>query len=147
MSGAFTWAIGQVMVRRVVGLDAWSMIAWVAVFAAPQLLVFSLIFESGHLAYLRSADWVVWGTVVYLGLIMTALGYGLWYGLLVRHPASRVAPFLLLLPVTSVMGGILLLGEEPTPQIIIGGLVVIAGLAFILLERAATPAAAPAPLE
>ena len=78
---------------------------------------------------------------------MTALGYGLWYGLLLRHPVSRVAPFLLLLPVTTVIGGILLLGEEPTPQIVAGGLVVIAGLAFILLERPAAPAAASAPLE
>jgi O-acetylserine/cysteine efflux transporter len=37
ISGAFVWAVGQVMVRRLVSLDGKTLIAWVAVFATPQL--------------------------------------------------------------------------------------------------------------
>ncbi len=140
--GAFAWAVGQVMVRRMVNLGGLPMIAWVAVFAAPQLFVTSLVVEGDPLPYIRSANWVVWGTVAYLGLIMTALGYGLWYTLVRRHPVSRVAPFLLLLPVFSVIGGVTLLGESLTLQVSLGGLVVIAGLAVILFERTPRPAAA-----
>ena len=73
--------------------------------------------------------------MVYFGLIMTTLGYALWYGLIRRHPVGQVAPFLLLLPVFSVTGGIVLLGESLTLQIALGGAVVIAGVAFILVER------------
>jgi O-acetylserine/cysteine efflux transporter len=142
VGGAFSWAVGQVMVRRLGQLDGLTMIAWVAVFAAPQLLALSLVFEEDHLAFLASADWVVWGTVVYLGLVMTALGYGLWYSLVLRHPVSRVGPFLLLMPVFSVIGGIALLGERLTPQIAFGGAVVITGVAFILVKRAPAPRAA-----
>jgi O-acetylserine/cysteine efflux transporter len=138
--GAFAWAVGQVMVRRLGQIDGLTMIAWVAVFAAPQLFALSLALEDDHLAFLRSADWVVWGTVVYLGLIMTALGYALWYSLVIRHPVSRVGPFLLLMPVFSVIGGIAILGERLTLQIAIGGAVVIVGVAFILIGRAPTPA-------
>jgi len=143
--GAFAWALGQIMVRRLVTLDGVTLIAWVAVFATPQLFVFSYVLEGSPVPYIASADWVVWGTVVYLGLIMTALGYGLWYSLIRRHPVGQVAPFLLLLPVFSVIGGIVLLGERLSLHVALGGAVVIAGVAFILLER--RPAAAPVAVE
>jgi O-acetylserine/cysteine efflux transporter len=140
ISGAFVWAIGQIMVRRLVDLDGVTLIAWVAVFATPQLFALSYVIEGAPVPHIRTADWIVWGTVVYLGLIMTALGYTMWYTLIRRHPVGQVAPFLLLLPVFSVIGGITLLGEQLTLRIALGGAVVIAGVAFILFERA--PAAA-----
>ena len=145
MGGAFAWAVGQIMVRRLGRLDGFTMIAWVAVFAAPQLLAISLALESDHLAAIRAAGWVVWGTVAYLGLVMTALGYGLWYSLVLRHPVSRVGPFLLLLPVFSVIGGVTLLGEELSLRIALGGAVVVAGVALILTARTAAPAAQAVP--
>ena len=143
VGGAFTWSVGQIMIRRLGEVGGFTLIAWVSVFAAPQLFIFSLVFESDHLAAIRAADWVVWGTVAYLGLVMTALGYGLWYDLVGRHPVSRVAPFLLLLPVFSVIGGIAILGESLTVQLAVGGAIVIAGLAIILVERG--PAQLPQP--
>ena len=135
VSGAFTWAIGQILVRRLGRVHSFTLIAWVAVFASPQLFAMSLALEDDHLTYLRTAGWVVWGTVVYLGLVMTALGYTLWYSLIGRHPVGQVAPFLLLLPVFSVIGGVTILGESLTPMIAAGGLIVIAGVAFIVIER------------
>ncbi len=145
LGGAFFWAIGQAMIRRwCQHLDGFTMIAWISVMAAPQLWVFSFALESDHLALLRGAGWVVWGTVVYLGLIMTALGYGLWYTLVARHPISRVGPFLLLLPVTSILGAVLLLGESLTLHTALGGAIVIAGVAFIVMEREKIPKAGAA---
>ena len=68
---------------------------------------------------------------------MTALGYTLWYHLLGRFPISRVGPFLLLLPVFSILGSVLVLGESLTLYIVLGGVVVIAGLALVVIEPAA----------
>lgn len=135
VSGAFVWAIGQVMIRRLGVVGGFTLIAWVAVFASPQLFAFSLALESDHWRVIREADWVVWSTVIYLGLIMTALGYGIWYDLVGRFPLSQVGPFLLLLPVFSVLGAIIILGERLTLQVALGGVIVIAGVAFILIER------------
>ncbi|MEO0617921.1 MAG: EamA family transporter [Pseudomonadota bacterium] len=150
-SGAFVWALGQVMLRelarRLEGkgqppIDGFALIAWIAMFAAPQLMVFSLFFENNHAAYLASANTVVWGTVIYLGLVMTALGYGIWYSLITRHPVSRVGPFLLLLPVFSVIASVIILGEKLTVWTVAGGLLVLAGLAILSFgskpEKAAT---------
>ncbi len=140
VGGAFAWAVGQIMVRRLGQVGGFTLIAWMSVFAAPQLFVFSLVLEDNHLAFIRSAGWVVWGTVIYLGLIMTALGYGLWYSLVVRYPVSRVGPFLLLLPVFTVIGGVTLLGESLTLQVAAGGVIVIVAVAFILTGPTPTPA-------
>ncbi len=137
VGGALTWALGQIMVRRLGEIGGLTMIAWVAVFAAPQLFAFSFAFESDHLAYIQSAGWVVWGTVVYLGLVMTAFGYSLWYSLIGRHPVSRIGPFLLLMPVFSIAGGVVLLDETLTPLIALGGVTVIAGVALIMVRRGA----------
>jgi len=145
IAGPFAWAIGQIMVRQLGQVGGFTLIAWMSVFATPQLLVFSLVLEQDHLAVIRSADWVVWGTVIYLGLIMTALGYGIWYTLVSRYPVNRVAPFLLLMPVFSVIGSVTVLGESLSLQTVIGGLVVIGGVAFIVLERAPRPTAEPLP--
>ena len=134
IGGAAAWAIGQALIRNMKDIDGLTVTAWIAVLAAPQLLVMSLIFETGHLDAMRSASWVVWAAVAYLGLIMTAFGYAIWNTLIRRHPISLVAPFLLLLPVFSVLGSVYFLGETLTERLVFGGAVVLAGLAIIMLE-------------
>ncbi len=145
LGGAFTWALGQIMVRRLGAVGGFATFAWVAVFAAPQMFVFSLVLEDDHLAYLASAGWVVWGTVLYMGIVMTALGYGMWYSLVGRFPLARVGPFLLLMPVFSVLGGVTLLGESLTLRVALGGAIVIAGVAVILVRRTSAAELGPAP--
>jgi O-acetylserine/cysteine efflux transporter len=140
IGGGMTWAIGQAMVRQLKDIDGLTTTAWVAVFAAPQLLVMSLIFETDHIRAITEANYIVWMAVIYLGLIMTAFGYGMWYSLIRRNPVSSVAPFLLLLPVFSILGGAVFLNEVLTRQTAIGGAIIIAGVAFILIERRPRPA-------
>jgi O-acetylserine/cysteine efflux transporter len=133
--GVTTWAIGQVMIRQLGEVGGFTLIAWVAIVSTPQLFLASWVLEDNHWQLIREANWVVWGTVVYLGLVMTALGYGLWYHLLGRYPVNQVAPFLLLLPVTSVIGSVVVLDETLSLPVAMGGAVVIAGVAFIVLEK------------
>lgn len=136
LGGAFTWALAQVMIRRFApGAGGMTLVAWIAVMAAPQMFVVSLLIEHGQLAAVVAADWRSWGVILYLGLVMTALGYGLWYQLLGRSEVNQAGPFLLLLPVTTVVTGIVLLGERPTLPILLGGAVVIAGLVIMTVPR------------
>ncbi len=150
VGGAATWAVGQVFVRKMKDIDGLTTVAWVAVFAVPQLLFMSYLFEDNQIAAIRSAGADVWGAVFYLGVVMTALGYGLWYTLVRRHPVNMVAPFLLLLPVFAVLGGTVFLDESLAPLSIIGGTIVIVGVAFILIEfdlRKLIPRRGKQPLE
>jgi O-acetylserine/cysteine efflux transporter len=74
---------------------------------------------------------------------MTALGYFLWNSLLLRQEVGRVAPFLLLLPVFSVIGGILFLDEAITLPRLIGGAIVLSGVALITIAWPTAPKAQP----
>jgi O-acetylserine/cysteine efflux transporter len=135
VGGAFCWALGQIMVRGIRGMSGLSVTAWAAILAAPQLFLMSALFESGQIEAIRGRGVEVWAAVLYLGLVMTALGYWLWNSLILRHEVGRAAPFLLLMPLFSVVGGIVLLGEDPDPGRLLGGLVVLAGVAVIILDR------------
>jgi len=133
IAGVFTWAIGQVMIKKMVSITGFHLIAWVSVFAGPQMLASSLVLESDHLSLIKNATLIGWGSVVYMGIVMTAMGYGIWYHLLKKYDVNQVVPFLLLLPVTSIVGAVLFLGERPSIRILIGGAVVITGVAIIVM--------------
>ena len=136
VSGAMTWSIGQVMIKTVHGVGGFALIAWVAVWAAPQLFVSSYLFEDGQAEALAAAGWLVWGVVIYLGLVMTAVGYGIWYRLLGLYRVNQVMPFLMLLPVTTMISGVLLLDETITAVTALGAVIVIAGVGFITIRSA-----------
>ncbi|MFP1645938.1 DMT family transporter [Pontitalea aquivivens] len=131
MAGSFFWALGQVLVRGLKGMTGLSVTAWIAILATPQLFLLSALFETGQIAALASAGAGAWGAALYLGLVMTTLGYFLWNGLLLRNEVGQVAPYLLLLPVFSVIGGVLFLGEGLSLPRLVGGAVVLAGVALI----------------
>ena len=135
IGGAFTWAVGQIMIKKLGDVGGFHLLSGVAIFAAPQLFIASWLFEDNQIEQVTSASMAAWGAVVYLGLVMTALGYGLWYRLLGRYSVNQTMPFLLLLPVTSVFGGIFFLGETLTTKIAIGGGLAIAGVALITLHK------------
>ena len=133
IAGVFTWAVGQVMIKKMVHITGFQLIAWISVFAGPQMLISSLILESDHLSTLKNATLIGWGSVIYMGIVMTALGYAIWYHLLKKYDVNQVIPFLLLMPVTSILGAVLFLGERPSLRVLIGGVVVIIGVATIVI--------------
>ena len=125
----FTWSIGQVMVRRLKEVKGMTLLAWVALIASVQMCIASLAFESGHMDALRSATLIDWSIVLYLGVIMTAVGYSVWYHLVAACDVTQLSPFLLLTPVTSIIAGILLLDETFTIPMAIGSAMVLTGVA------------------
>jgi len=134
LGGCFAWALGQVMIRKLKDVSGMQVTAWIAVFAAPQLFFMSAIFEDGQVEAIRNANPLVWWTVLYLGLIMTCLGYYFWNTLIRHHDVSKVAPFLLLLPVFSVLGGNVFLGETFTIDKFYGGATILLGIGVITIN-------------
>jgi len=135
IGGAFTWAVGQIMIKKLGGqVGGFTLIAWVAAFATPQLFFASWLFEEGQIQAIRTMNWIGWAVVVYLGLVMTALGYSIWYHLLGKFRISQVGPFLLLLPVTSIAGSVLLLDEQLSKIEFVGAIIVISSV-WIITRR------------
>jgi O-acetylserine/cysteine efflux transporter len=135
IGGAFTWAVGQIMIKKLGNIGGFRLITGVALFATPQLFVASFLFEQDQLEQIQTASTAAWMAVAYLGLVMTALAYALWYRLLGHYTINQVMPFLLLLPVTSVFGGIFFLDESLTTKIALGGGLAIIGVAMITIQQ------------
>ena len=135
VGGALFFAVGQIMIKRIGQIGGLTMIACVAAIAGPQLLVSSLIFERDQVEAIMSAPPIVWWAVAYLALVMTSLGYAMWYDLLGRLDVTKVIPYLLLVPVTTVLGGVLFLDEPMTLVRLGGGVLVIAGVAITNMTR------------
>ena len=134
ISGAVFWAIAQIMISRLKSLSGITILAWVAIIASPQMLLISLAIEKDQWHSIVSASLVDWSIVFYLSFIMTVVGYSIWYHLLRICDVSKISPFLMLLPVTSIIAGITLLDEQFTLTMGIGGILVMTGVASTLVN-------------
>ena len=134
ISGAVFWAIAQIMISRLKSLSGITILAWVAIIASPQMLLISLAIEKDQWHSIVNASLVDWSIVFYLSFIMTVVGYSIWYHLLRICDVSKISPFLMLLPVTSIIAGIALLDEQFTLAMGIGGLLVMTGVASTLVN-------------
>ena len=134
ISGAVFWAIAQIMISRLKSLSGITILAWVAIIATPQMLLISLVIEDGQWESIKSAKLVDWSIVFYLSFIMTVIGYSVWYHLLRICDVSKISPFLMLLPITSIIAGMALLEEQFTLSMGIGGLLVMTGVASTLIK-------------
>ena len=114
VAGSTVWAVAQIMISRLKGLSGITILAWVAIMATPQMLIASLIIEDGQWQAITSASLVDWSIIFYLAFIMTVVGYSVWYHLLSSVDVSKVSPFLMLLPITSIIAGMILLDEKLT---------------------------------
>ena len=133
IAGSAVWAVAQIMISRLKDLSGITILAWVAIMATPQMFIASLLIEDGQWLAI-TASYIDWSIILYLALIMTVLGYSVWYHLLSSLDVGKVSPFLMLLPITSIIAGIVLLDEKFTSSMAIGGLLIMAGVASTLIN-------------
>src|SRR5205823_11512231 len=78
-----------------------------------------------------------WGAVLFLGIGCSGLGYYFWYSALERIEVSRVAAFLYIQPLVTLLAAVILLNEPVSATTVIGGLVVL--LSVFIIQRAPGP--------
>lgn len=144
IGAAAMWGVSNVAVRRASPPDMLRFMVWVSALATLPLFALSAIVEGPRRDWdaLRTAPWSAVGAVVYVGLVATVAGFGIWGYLIRTYSASTVAPFSLLVPVFGMGTSALLLGEEITPLKLLAGALIIVGVLAGVVRR---PTAAPAP--
>jgi O-acetylserine/cysteine efflux transporter len=135
VAASFAFAVSSVQIKRIGAVGGFTLNAWMALFATPQLLVLSLLLETGQREALAGAGSVAWIALAYLVVAATIVAYGLWYRLVRAYPVTLTMPFLLLVPVFGVLSGVVILGEPLTPHLMVGGGMTIAGIGLILARR------------
>lgn len=131
---AFAWAVANAIIKRFGPFDTYTLTAWMAAFACPQLLLLSLWLEAGQWQSLLTASWPAWLGVLYTVLASSIVAYALWYTLIGRNDVSQVVPFTLLAPVFAIAAAVVLLDEPLTLPLVGGGLLTIAGVALCELR-------------
>ena len=136
VSGAFTWSLGAVMAKTLgKKIGAFALMTWLSVFSGPMLIIISIVFDGNPVNYILSANLNSWLTLAFLGLIMQPIAYGAWYFVLSKYPVNKVMPIMLLLPITGLITAIILLDEEPSKQVFLGGAIIIFGVCLILFRN------------
>ena len=141
LCGALGWAIGNVSTRKAQAPNALHLTLWMSVIPPLPMLAISLavegparIGESLATAFTLEALPSVLG-LLYVVVIATIVGYGIWNGLLKRYPSSTVAPFSMLVPVVGVLASWVAFGELIDLTELLAGAAVVAGVLVASYRR------------
>lgn len=69
-----------------------------------------------------------WGALLFLSLICTIFGFLVWSWALKKTEAARLGALVYLIPLVTIISGLVFIKEAPTVGLIAGGLVLIAGV-------------------
>lgn len=133
LAAASSWALGNITTKAIIqkGYEAnLSLIVW-SCWITPLPFFICAYFIDGidvMWADIVNTNLKVVATLVYLSVIATLAGYGLWSHLMSRYSAGTVAPLSLGVPVVGLTSSALLLGEQVSYQQWIGILIVLTGL-------------------
>lgn len=143
---ALAWAAANIVSKRAATADGLAFSAWTALVAAGPFIVLSLLIEGPNAISVAwtNVSWRGIGAVLYLAYPVALVGGAIWNGLLNRHNAGAVVPFVLLVPILGMIFGWLVLGETITRQVAVGGGMVLLGLAINILGAQLTSSVAAA---
>jgi len=132
LAGVLGFSAYTIFGKRVArAYDTVSMNAFNA--AAAAIVMMPLAVRQGIRLDWRGVGWVGWAGLLYMASLSAVAGYLLFYWLLRHMEASRVVAINYFQPVVVVLLSIPLLGERPTPRLVISALLVLLGV--YLAER------------
>ena len=135
--GSGIWALGQVLVKPLSKeLKPLTLVAWLALFSGPILILLSNIFDGNSINYIKSANIDSWIIAIYLGFFMQPITYGCFYYVLKNNPLYKVLPIVTMgIPLTGLLAAIFLLKENPTTELYLGGSIILLGVILIVYTK------------
>lgn len=140
VGAAASWGAGNISTRLAKPRDAFSLLVWASAVGPLPLFALSLTIEGPDAiatAFASIGPEAIL-SLAYIVILATLFGWSAWTWLLSRHPASTVAPFGLLAPIAALLSTWLLRGEQPSALELVGGSLILVGLAVALLRRRST---------
>lgn len=129
------WALYNIQVKSLGKMDPISFIGWVSILGTPQLYLISFLLEGNKFPLLLAAPPMAIASLFYVAIGATIIAHGCWYYLLRIYPVNKVVPYSLLIPVFGMVSGILLLSEEITWQVVVGGVLTIIGVSIVVIGK------------
>lgn len=133
LASTLNWAVYTVLghgtIRRL-----GSLVATTGAVYAGGIMMLPFLVASGEWHGFAHLSWTTFLAVVFLGVGSSGLGYFFWYGALERIEASRVAAFLYLEPLVTLVTAMALLDERAPATTIAGGVILLTGV--LMVQRA-----------
>jgi drug/metabolite transporter (DMT)-like permease len=139
LCGALGWAFGNLCNRLAAPPKPMHLTLWMCVVPVVPLFAASALVEGNgwtSVPTLFTAEGLPGlGALLYVALLATVVGSGIWTWLMRRYPAGVVAPYSLLVPVVGIALSAAVLGEQPS-VVELGSAVLIVGGVLLGTPRA-----------
>jgi O-acetylserine/cysteine efflux transporter len=132
---ALSWAIGNVLSRRAQASSGLSLVAWSALVVPLPSLALAMLVD-GPTVVINSLTHLSWAAILstlFTVVFSSFIGFGIWNTLLAKYPTSAVVPFTLLIPIVGILAAWIVVNEQPTISQIIGGAIMLTGLAIAVV--------------
>jgi O-acetylserine/cysteine efflux transporter len=127
----FFWALGQVLAHKLSRDSGIVLLKANALMAVPQLVVATLLIETGQWQSVATAGPIEWATLGFVGIVGFYLAYIAWFSLLRLCRMDEAAPFILLMIPIGLLTAVVLLGERMSGPQLLGAAVLLFGLAIV----------------
>jgi O-acetylserine/cysteine efflux transporter len=131
IAGALIWAVSQVLIRKYGRDTGIVQFKGIAIAGLPQLLLATLLLDTGQIASIHSATAGDWMALAFVTVVGFYAAYAVWFALLRRCRVDELAPFTLLMPVIGILTAGAILGDTILISHVAGGLVILLGLAVV----------------
>ena len=97
----------------------------------PVVLLVGIMTNGGQWQAAVTATWLQWAMLGFVAVVGYYFAYTAWFTLLRQCRLDEASPFLLLMPVVGIVTAALVLGESVSVAQLIGGAVILFGLAIV----------------
>lgn len=109
-------------------LGALQTVTWSILLGTMMLTLVTALSGKLSVVTVRALELPQWLSLLYLGVVRSALAYIAWYDGIRRIGATRAGVFIALNPLTAVICGAVLLGEQLSMPMLLGGAVILLGI-------------------
>lgn len=140
MAAALAWAAANITAKHAGKFDPLGFSVWISLIPPLPMLALSALVEGPRAMADAVSGLSTWGilAVFYLAYPVSLVSTALWSSLIARNRAAAVVPFSLLVPILGTISGFLVYGEVPKIWMLVGGAMIMAGLAVSLAAPART---------
>lgn len=135
VGSAFVGSLGVIAVKKLYGFRPLELQAWLAWLSLPLLLLLSLQIEHPDFAALSEVSWRGWSALLFTAMLASIFAHTGYFHLIQRYPLTSVAPLTTLSPVFTILFGVMLLGDQLSLRIVLGGVLTLGGVLIITLRE------------
>ena len=128
-------AIGTILMKRLIPIGALHLQAWVSLLSVIPLAIGTYFFEQNQWQGLMNGGLLLWVAIVFSVIAVSIVGHSAYYSLVKKYDVTLVMPFTLMVPIWAVIASVIFLNEQVTLQLVVGGLICLAGVGLIAMRQ------------